>query len=262
LQGWFLIPHTGTGYTRRQKSSLLQFLQAVRREAQEPSALQGVQKSMKSTNHKLRLAGAVAVLATLALAVSCQGFFPKATLASLAVGPPAPTIDTGVTNNTVQMFAVGTFNGGGSGSLAVTWTISSTDDNATVTPGGLVTAAKAGSATVTATANQNPSITGTQTVTINLGDVNKLTLDSPNGYTISAPNNTASATAFAQSTSSGQVDVSATATWKTGDSTIATVQGGTAPVLITGVKVGTTTVTAQYISGGTTYTATANVTVQ
>jgi hypothetical protein len=216
---------------------------------------------MSSTNHKLRLAGAIAVLATLALAASCQGFFPKATLSSLAVGPPAPTIDTGTTNNTVQMFAVGTFNGGGTGSVPVSWTISSIDDNATITPGGLVTAAKSGSATVTATANQNPAISGQQTVTINLGDVTGLKLDSPNGYTISAPNNTASATAFAQSTSSGQVDVSATATWSTGDSTIATVQGGTAPVLITGVAPGTTTVTAQYISGGQTFTAKANVTV-
>jgi hypothetical protein len=216
---------------------------------------------MKSTKHKLRLAGALAVLATLALAVSCQGFFPKATLASLAVGPPTPTIDTGITNNTVQMFAVGTFTGGGSGSVDVSWTISSDTDSATITPGGLVTAAKSGSATVTATANQNPAILGTQTVTINLGDITGLTLDSATGYTISAPNNTTPATAFAQSTSSGQVDVSATATWSTADSTIATVQGGTAPVLITGVAPGGTTVTAQYVSAGVTYTATAHVTV-
>jgi hypothetical protein len=47
---------------------------------------------MKSTNHKLRLAGALAVLATLALAVSCQGFFPKATYTSLAIQPSAPQI--------------------------------------------------------------------------------------------------------------------------------------------------------------------------
>src|SRR5450432_522016 len=39
LQDWFPVPHTGTGYTRHQKSSLLQFFQAVRREAREPSAL-------------------------------------------------------------------------------------------------------------------------------------------------------------------------------------------------------------------------------
>jgi len=216
---------------------------------------------MTSTNHKLRLAGALAVLAMLALAVSCQGFFPKATLSSLAVGPPAPTIDTGVTNNTVQMFAVGTFTGGGSGSVAVTWTISSTDDSATITPGGLVTAAKSGSAAVTATANQNPAISAMQTVTVNLGDVTKLTLDSPNGYTIAHVNSPVDATAFAQSTSSGQIDVSATAAWSTGDNTIATVQGGAAPAVITGVGPGNTTVTAKYISAGITYTATANVTV-
>ena len=217
---------------------------------------------MTSTNHQLRLAGALAVLATLALAVSCQGFFPKATLTSLAVGPPTPTISTGTLGNTVQMFAVGTFNGGGSGSVDVTWTISPNDGSvATITSGGLVTAANAGSATITATANQNPSITGVQTVTVNLGDVTGLTLDSPTGYTISHVNNTVDATAFAQSTSLGKTDVSATAAWSTADSAIATVQGGTAPVVITGVGAGTTTVTAKYASGGVTYTATANVTV-
>ena len=218
---------------------------------------------MSSTNPKLRAVGALAVLATLALAVSCRGFFVKATLASLAVGPPAPTISTGTVGNTVQMFAVGTFNGGGSGTVAVSWTISPNDGSiATITPGGLVTAASSGSATVTATANQNPSITGTQTITVNLGDVTGLTLDSPNGYTITAPNNSTSAMAFAQSTSSGKIDVSATATWSTGDGTIATVQGGTDPVEITGVAAGTTTITAKYVSAGTTYTATANVTVE
>ena len=217
---------------------------------------------MTSTNRKLQLAGALAVLATLALAVSCQGFFPKAKLASLAVGPPTPTVSTGTVGNTVQMFAVGTFTGGGSGSVEVTWTASPSDGSiVTISPAGLVTAVSSGSATVTATANQNPTITGTQTVTVNLGDVTSLNLDSPNGYTISHVNNTVDATASAQSTSLGKIDVSATAAWSTGDNTIATVQGGTAPVVITGVAAGSTTVTAKYASGGITYTATANVTV-
>jgi len=204
--------------------------------------------------------GALAALATLALAISCRGFFVKPTLSSIAVGPAAPTIDTGTTDNTVQMFAVGTFNDGSTGNTPVTWTISPSDNSiATISTGGLVTSVSTGSATVTATSTQNPSITGTQTVTVNLANVTALTLDKTT-YTITAVNGTTDATASAQ-TSGGKVDVSATATWATGDTTIATVVGGTDPVVITGIGGGTTTVTATYTSGGTTFTATANVTV-
>src|SRR5256885_12808620 len=111
---------------------------------------------MSSMKSKLRLMGAFAALATLALAVSCKGFFVKPTLTSLAVGPAAPTIDTGTTSNTVQMFAVGTFNDGSTGSTAVTWSISPSDNSvATITNGGLVTSVNTRSAPVTATATQN-----------------------------------------------------------------------------------------------------------
>lgn len=214
---------------------------------------------MSSTKQRIRLMGALAALATLALAISCRGFFVPPTLISISVGPPAPTIETGTTNNTVQMFATGTYNGG-SGTPPVTWSISPSDGSiATITPGGLVTAVSAGSAVVTATSTQNTSLTGTQTVTVNLGGVTGLTLDSTT-YTISAPNNTVNAFAYA-TVAGNKVDVSATATWTTGSNSTATVQGGTDPVVITGVATGTTTVTATYVSGGTTYTATANVNV-
>jgi hypothetical protein len=216
---------------------------------------------MSTPKLKLRLMGAFAALALLALAAGCRGFFVKPTLSSLAVGPASPTIDVGTTDNTVQMFAVATFNDGSTGSTPVTWTISPGDGSiATITSNGLVTSVSSGSATVTATATQNPSITGTQTVTVNLANVTALTLDNTT-YTISAANNTANAIAFAQ-TAGGKVDVSSTATWTTGNSATATVQGGTDPVVITGVAAGTTTVTASYVSGGTTFTATANVVVQ
>lgn len=64
---------------------------------------------MSSTKRKLRLAGAFAALATLALAISCTGFFVTPTLTSLAIGPQnvslAPTA-------TQQMVATGTFSDG------------------------------------------------------------------------------------------------------------------------------------------------------
>jgi hypothetical protein len=216
---------------------------------------------MSSKKNTIRLIGAVAALAGLALAVSCQGFFPPKTLSSLAVGPAAPIIETGVTDNTVQMYAVGTYNDNSTGSPPVTWSISPSDNSiASITAGGLVTSVAIGSATVTATSVQNPTISGTQTVTVNIANVTGLKLDSTS-YTISAINGTVSAYAYAQ-TASGSVDVSATANWTTGSSSTATVVGGTDPVVITGVAAGTTTVTASYTSGSTTYTATANVTVQ
>src|SRR5438874_8665376 len=118
---------------------------------------------MSSKMQKVRLVGAFAVVATLALAASCRGFFVKPTLSSISVGPASPSIQTGSSNNTVQMFVVGTFNDGSTGNPAVSWSISPTS-TATISAGGLVTSADTGTATVTATANQNPSITGTQTV--------------------------------------------------------------------------------------------------
>jgi hypothetical protein len=215
---------------------------------------------MSSINPRIRVVGAIAALATIALLASCRGFFPPATLTSMTVGPTTPTIDTGSTNNTVQMFAIGNYNGNTGAAPQVIWSISPSDNSiATLSSTGLVTAVNAGSAVVTATATQNSSITANQTVTVNLGNITALTLDNST-YSIAAPNDTAPAFAYAQ-TSSGKVDVSSTATWSTANGQVATVQGGSDPVTITGIAQGTTTVTAQYLSAGVTYTATANVTV-
>ena len=53
--------------------------------------------------------GGFVVLGTFkALAASCTGFFVNPTLSSIAVGPASPTIETGNTNNTVQMTVFGT----------------------------------------------------------------------------------------------------------------------------------------------------------
>jgi hypothetical protein len=59
---------------------------------------------MSSTKYKLRLAGAFAVLATLALAVSCTGFFPSTTITSITIGPTGETLIPGAT---LQMVASG-----------------------------------------------------------------------------------------------------------------------------------------------------------
>jgi trimeric autotransporter adhesin len=217
---------------------------------------------MSSMKNKFRVAGAFSALATLALAISCRGFFVNPTLTTITVDPPTPNISQGATQ---QMTATGTYQDGTTGTLTggtscsgntVCWSSSDTTI-ATITTGGLVTGVAQGTSTITAASG---AITGTTTATIALGNVTGLTL-SETTYTISAVNDTVDAIAYAQ-TPSGHVDVSATATWTTANTSIATVVGGTDPVVITGVATGSTTVTATYTTSTNTYTATATVTVQ
>jgi len=59
---------------------------------------------MSSTKHKLRLTGAFAALVTLALAVSCTGFFPGTTITSITIGPTGETITPGAS---LQFYASG-----------------------------------------------------------------------------------------------------------------------------------------------------------
>src|SRR5271169_581151 len=109
---------------------------------------------MSSANHKVRLAGALAALTMLALAVSCTGFFVNPTLTSISVGPVTPTIETGTTGNTVQMTAFGTNNDGSTNTHpSVAWSITpnNPDSVATISNSGLVTSVAIGTATVTAT---------------------------------------------------------------------------------------------------------------
>jgi|HubBroStandDraft_1064217.scaffolds.fasta_scaffold00045_19 hypothetical protein len=81
---------------------------------------------MSSTKYKLRLAGAFAALAALALAVSCTGFFVNPTLTSLAIGPQNVSL---APLGTQQMVATGTYSDGSTQTVTgqVTW--SSTDQS-------------------------------------------------------------------------------------------------------------------------------------
>lgn len=208
---------------------------------------------MFSGKQKLRVIGAFAALASLALAASCRGFFVKPTLSSIAVGPASPNIQTGTTNNTVQMFAVGTFNDGSTGNPAVSWSVTPTS-TATINSNGLVTSVATGSATVTATANQNPSITGTQQVTVTVGCIQSIAI-SPTSATISVSStNTYSFTANA-TTCNGVFDITASSSWNSSNTQVATVAGG----LATAVAQGTAIISAT--SGGITSSTNATLTV-
>ena len=191
---------------------------------------------MSSINPRIRIAGAIVALATLALLASCRGFFVKPTLTAIAVGPVSPTIYTGTVDNTVQMFAVGTFNDGSNASTSVTWSVSGTGTNgqpiATISTGGLVTAQNSGTGTVTAASNVLPSVTGTQPITVAvacttapiIGPTTSGSL-TPNQPTIS----------FTASCNNGQ-DITATAVWFSSNTAIATVSAGIVTAVATGAN--------------------------
>jgi hypothetical protein len=198
---------------------------------------------MLSKNSKLRLIGAFAALATLALAVSCKGFFVKPTLSSLSVGPPTPTIETGSTDNTVQMTAFGTNSDGSTtGDPPVTWSISPTT-TATISGTGLVTSASIGTATVTATSNQNPTISATQTVTVTVGCISKITLNTTGGSVSASLGTTVNISATA-TTCNGSPDVTSVATWTSSNTNLATVSAGVVSAVAGITSGGTVTVTA------------------
>ena len=202
---------------------------------------------MSSTKSQIRALGAVAVLATLAFAISCRGFFVKPILSSLTVAPNAPSIQTGSTNNTVQMTAIGQFNDGSTGNAAVSWSISPNDGSiATISSNGLVTSVAVGTATVTATATQNPSVTGTQQVTVTVGCITSITLNPTSGtISVGGATHTISIGATAN-TCNGTVPITDVATWNTSNSQVATVAGG----VVTAVAPGLVNITAS--SGGVT----------
>ena len=125
---------------------------------------------MSSPRYKLRIAGAIAALAMLALAASCTGFFQNPTVSSITIDPPNPTVGFGPGASSVQLTAAATFNDGSTGTLnggtsctgsSVCWS-SSDPTVATVTTGGLLTGVSAGTSTITAASG---SVTGTTTAT-------------------------------------------------------------------------------------------------
>ena len=132
---------------------------------------------MSMPTSKLRLMGAFAALALLALAAGCRGFFVKPTVTAIGVTPATPTITDIAPNNTKQFSVVATFNDGSTGSTPVTWgsdtptTVASIDGNT-----GLATAVGLGKATITATSTNNPTISGSTTLTVVPGNVTAITL--------------------------------------------------------------------------------------
>ena len=200
---------------------------------------------MSSTKSKLRTIGAFAALATLALAASCRGFFVKPTLTALAVGPVSPIIFTGNVNNTVQMFAVGTFNdGSNSSSTPVSWSITGTNATtgqniAIISASGMVTAQASGAGTITATSNVLPSISGSQPITVQVACTSAPILDTTT-YTLTP---SIPSVQIHASCNGGQ-DITDSATWVTSNTAFATVSQGLVTAIGTSTSNGSFTVTA------------------
>jgi hypothetical protein len=190
-------------------------------------ALEGVPRNMSSTKSNLRLIGAFAALATLALAISCRGFFVNPTISSLAVGPVNPTIETGTTNNTVQMTAFGTNSDGSTNSNpSVAWSINPSSGVASISSTGLVTSVAVGTATVTATSNQIPTVSGTQNLTVTVGCINQITLNPTSGSISASGTNTSVNITATASTCNGPQPVTDVATWTSNNTSLATVAAG------------------------------------
>lgn len=137
--------------------------------------------------------GALAVLAAMALAVSCRGFFVNPTLTSIAVSPTTPQVQQG---QTLPLQVFGTFNDGTRNLVTsgVSWS-SGTPAVATINAKtGVLTGVSTGTSTITASA-QALSSTATATVfnVINSIAINptsaSVAAGSPQNFTVSAVSN-------------------------------------------------------------------------
>jgi Bacterial Ig-like domain (group 2) len=220
---------------------------------------------MSSTKHKLRLACTFALLAALALTISCTGFFQNPTVSTITIDPPNPSVSESAS---LQLTAAGTDSNGNpitlSGGTSCTGTTvcwsSSTPSIATISTGGLLTGVAAGTTTITAASG---TASATTTATVTLGNVTKLTID-PGSVTLPVSSTaTQGLTATATLSDGTTTDVSATVTWVSNNTAIVTVQNGQDPMfVVSSTTAGSTTVFATYLSGNTTLTSNSvNVTV-
>jgi hypothetical protein len=215
---------------------------------------------MSPIKHKLRLAGAVAAILTLGLAVSCKGFFVNPTVSTISILPPSPSVSVGFTE---QLNAAGTDSNGDPITLTggtsctgttVCWS-SDTPSVATISTGGTLTGVSAGTSTITAASG---TATASATATVTLSNVTAITVseDGASGTSFSLGNgDTAEGTQclLASATAGGQtgIDVTTSVIWQTNSTSLLTVEQQLEPMCVTAAATGTGTATvyATYTSG-------------
>jgi hypothetical protein len=231
------------------------------------TALKEFQLPMSNRKTKLRLAASFAVLAIMAITISCKGFFQNPTITSVSILPSSPSVSQG---STEQLTADGTDSTGQSYTLtggtscsgtSVCWSSSDTSV-ATITSGGLLTGVTVGSATITAASG---TATATASATVTLGDVTAIKV-SPGTISVAESSTAAPPNCFtAEATLSNgpEQDLTSTVTWVS-SSTNVTVENDTDPMCVqAGASTGTATIYATYVSGTNTITSntvTVNVT--
>jgi hypothetical protein len=209
--------------------------------------------------HKLRLAGALAVLATLALAVSCRGFFQNPTLTSIAIAPTTPQVQLGTTT---QLQVFGTFNDGSRNQVksGIAWSSSAPTVASIGQASGVLTGAQIGTATITADAQ---GLSSTATATVFLSGITQIVV-TPSTWNFSSGTGSSNQAFTAKATANGTtVDITTTgAIWTPSTSSITCTGSGTQELCsATGgaVPQGTYTLTASY--PGTTIVGTVTITV-
>lgn len=192
---------------------------------------------MQTAPRKRNVVLGFAVLLSIALAVSCNGFFVNPTLTGITVTPPTPSVQQGTT---LQMTATGSYNDGSIKTLTggVTWT-SSDATIATASSSGIVTGVVAGTATISASSG---IATGSTTVTVTFNNLVSITV-SPQSISLT-PGQTQKYTATGNFSSGSPQDISNQVQWTTNPSTAALID-------TTGL------LTAQQVTQSTTVTVTA-----
>lgn len=233
----------------------------------------------KRVRQRTVLTVAVALFLSVFLAACGGSFFIHPSLSSTFINPASATI---ATSNTVQLTVHGMYSDGSQQKVngdSVSWS-SSDPTIATVTsPGGLVTGASAGTATITATttatvpgtgcqvvvtvSNGSPllsktcygSSTETLTSTINVnvtaGDVSRAVINTAQGSTLSQSTATIPAAPaalqfYAYANGDASNDVTQSVTWTSSNPSVATISNGLSSGngLATSVAAGTTNITA------------------
>lgn len=218
---------------------------------------------MSSKNQKLRLLGALAALATLALAISCRGFFKNPTVNALVISPTNPTVPLG---GTLQMHAFGT-NDDGSSAGDITSKVLWSSDNASisVSTGGLLTGVSLSASPANISAAYQ--LASQQSTTANV------CVEGGTNFQISPENATVQGgttfpgggyTATIDVPGSGTLDVTSVAQWSVTPAGV-TITGGTDPAVVdtTGVTTLPTTflVTGSYTCNGVIISISTNLTV-
>jgi hypothetical protein len=212
---------------------------------------------MSSATHKLRLAAAFAALATLALAVSCRGFFVSPTVTSLAIGPANLSLAPATS---FQMSATATYSDGSTSDATgkSVWLSSDTGVATFPTPGNLTAVSLSqlelqGTLPGTTTVSAAIGTVTSSTQTVNVCPVVEALAITVNGSTSATVTSGQDASFIALATFNGvsaQQNVSGSVTWNildttvissiTGTSTTATVATGT----VVGLAGTSTTVSA------------------